>query len=61
MSSNIYDFSKYVRERAERIAAAAVARAVENLDQPGSVIELKRLLGEWIARRIEVRKTVGQR
>ena len=44
----LYDFSIYARIRAERKAAQAVAETVANIDKPGSVVELKQKMGEWL-------------
>ncbi len=44
----LYDFSIYARIRAERKAAQAVADVVANIDKPGSVIELKQKMNEWL-------------
>ncbi len=44
----LYDFSIYAKIRAERKAAQAVADVVADIDRPGSIIELKQKMNEWL-------------
>jgi hypothetical protein len=43
----LYDFAAYVRRRDEKKAQQAVAEALEHIDQPGSVLVLKREVSTW--------------
>lgn len=44
----LYDFSIYAQKRAERQAARAVAEVVADINRPGSIVELKKRVNEWL-------------
>lgn len=43
----VYDFSVYAARRAERNAAFAVNESIEQINQVGEVIQLKKKINAW--------------
>lgn len=52
----LYDFSAYAVRRKEQQASLAVAEAVDDLNNPGSVVVLKDRINTWLALHREVLK-----
>ena len=47
MNGNIYDFSFYAKRKAAVQAAAEVACVFQNLNNPGSILQIKHKIGIW--------------
>ena len=52
----LYDFSAYAVRRKEQLASQAVAEAVVDLNNPGSVVILKDRINTWLSLHREVMK-----
>ena len=59
MGGKIIDFSFYVKKRAAIVAEAEIASAFENVNTPGSIIDIKHKIGVWFELKKELAKLIA--